>query len=50
MKKGFLGFIGIALAIGIIFLIISYSPSDSDSDSIFHITLADPDLYNDGLF
>ena len=45
MKKGF---IVIAVAIGIIFLIISYSPSDSDS--VFHITLADPGLYSDGVY
>ena len=50
MKRGQIGLIGIAVSIGIIFLIISYSPSDSDSDSVFHITLADPELYSEGVY
>ena len=50
MKKNKIGSM-VAIGIGILFATILFS-SDSDvrNEEVFHITLADPDLYENGIF
>ena len=50
MKKGWIGG-SIAIAVGIA-VAISFFSSESDKkiSEVFHVTLADPDLYKDGIF
>ena len=50
MKRRNLSIIGIGIIIVVIFVLLENSPLDEDSEIVFHITLADPDLYSHGIY